>query len=240
METAVSGLLHLDSLPLGAQQDLLLTALSVAGSGLAAPLADGVLRLFERQVQLHSDSKQATPLAWRSHLLSRVLLSNAAAANSLVLGVTRMLASAAQASAFERVLTALRPFLSFVLLDPQLRTQLPLLPLQLQGALARLACSTGSTTAQRHLLALLVAHLPALHLATASGGDLAQQAAAACAAVAEVLDVVESCHEEPGALHPTAASLKLLMCASVSSSHASQCCSCQVGFNRDACLLGPP
>ena len=216
----MAALLQLDGVPPAVQQDLLLTALSVAGSGTAAPLSVGVLRLFERQLQAPNSSSQhagaATAVsggaAWRSHLLSRALLSNAATAGPLVLGVTRVLSHAAeaapgpgQARGLEPALTALRPFLSFVLLDPQLRHQLPLLPLQLHSALARLACCTGSAATQHHLLALLVAHLPALRLGafgSGSGGPGQQAAAEVAAAVGEVLDVVESCGEEPGAVRP--------------------------------------
>ena len=216
----MAALLQLNGISTSVQQDLLLTALSMAGSGTAAPLLVGVLHIFEQQLQaLNSSSQHARAaaavgrgVAWRSHLLSRALLSNSATAGPLVLGVTRLLSHAAgaapgpgQACGFEAVLAALRPFFSFVLLEPQLRHQLPLLPLQLHSALARLACCTGSSAAQHHLLALLVEHLPALRLgafASGSGGPGQQAAAEAAAAVGEVLDVLESCGEEPGAVRP--------------------------------------
>jgi len=183
-------------------QDLLLTALSVAGPATAAPLADGILRLYERQLSSRTPTTpQPQPAtAWRAHPLSRALLSNAAAAQPLVLGTARLLARAAESSgspaAFAATLAALRPFLSFLLLDPQLAAAQPLLPSMAHAALARVACCTTSSAAQLELLGLLVAHLPALRVAAGDPSG-AQQAAVA---VADVMDVVESCVEEPGAL----------------------------------------
>lgn len=194
-------------------QDLLLTALSVCGSGTAAVLAGGIIKLFERQLGAKSTTAPASA-APRSHPLYRALLSNPAAAQPLVLGAARLLTEAAEqepAASFSRCLAALRPFLSCVLLDPQLSAAQLLLPLQLHSALARVACTCSSGAAQLELLRLLAAHLPAMLLAPGDGGGSAtlgpQLAAAAAAAVAEVVEVVESCTEEPGgrALHGDAA-----------------------------------
>lgn len=178
-------------------QDLLLTALSVAGHTTAAPLADGILRLYE--CQLGSQPAASAPAAgWRANPLSRALLSNAAAAQPLVLGAARLLARAAESSsspsAFAATLSALRPFLSFLLLDPQLAAAQPLLPGGTHSALARVACCTPSPAAQLVLLRLLADHLPALRLTAGDPSDTQQ----AAAAVADVMDVLESCAEEPG------------------------------------------
>ena len=205
VEAAVQALLALPAQPVAASanspQDLLLTALSVAGPATAATLADGILRLYERQLSSRPaiTPQPQPPAAWRAHPLSRALLSNAAAAQPLVLGSARLLARAAESSgspaAFVATLAALRPFLSFLLLDPQLATAQPLLPSMAHSALARVACCTSCSAAQLELLGLLVAHLPALRV-TAGDPSGAQQAAEA---VADVMDVVESCGEEPGA-----------------------------------------
>lgn len=202
VEAAVQALLTLPAETAAAAgaspQDLLLTALSVAGPTTAAPLADGILRLYERQ--LGSQPAASAPAAgWRAHPLSRALLSNAAAAQPLVLGAARLLATVAESSssspsAFAGTLSAMRPFLSFLLLDPQVAAAQPLLPGVAHSALVRVACCTPSPTAQLELLRLLVAHLPALRL-TAGDGSSVQRAAAA---VADVMDVLESCTEEPG------------------------------------------
>ena len=181
--------------------DLLLTALSVAGPATAAVLADGILRLYERQLssRQHSSQEPQPATAWRAHPLNRAVLSNTAAAQPLVQGTARLLASAAEGTGshqqFAGTLAALRPFLSFLLLDPQLAAAQPLLPGLVHSALARVACCAPSPTAQQELLRLLVAHLPALRLACGDPSS-AQQAASA---VADVMDVLESCIEEPGA-----------------------------------------
>ena len=205
VEAAVQALLASPDEPAAAgassPQDLLLTALSVAGPATAAMLADGILRLYERQLSSRvPPSQQPQPAAaWRSHPLSRALLSNAAAAQPLVLGTARLLARAAQDAGghhqFAATLAALRPFLSLVLLDPQLAAAQPLLPGVAHSSLARVACCTASPAAQLELLRLLVAHLSALRL-VAGDASSAQQVAAA---VADVMDVLESCAEEPGA-----------------------------------------
>lgn len=215
VEAAVTALQQLPpaAAPTPAEQhDLLLTALAVAGPGTAAPLAAGILQLFERQ--LGSDSSGGgTPSqaasTYRSRPLSKALLSNAAAAQPLVLGAARLLARAAAAdggggptgrpAALHRALPALRPFLSFALLDPQLQGAQPLLAPQLYGTLARVACCATDPPAQVALLGLLVAHLPALRV-----GAGAQQQEAAVAALGEVLDVVEACSEDPGGALPLA------------------------------------
>ncbi|PRW05754.1 RST1 isoform X1 [Chlorella sorokiniana] len=77
---------------------------------------------------------------------------------------------------------------------PALAAAQPLLPGFAHSALARVACCSPSTAAQLELLQLLVAHLPALRLTARDPGG-AQQAAAA---VANVMDVLESCADEPG------------------------------------------
>ena len=78
-------------------QDLLSTALSVAGPATAAILADGILRLYELQLSSRAPpSQRPQPAAsCRAHPLSRALLSNAAAAQSLVLAAARLLARVA-------------------------------------------------------------------------------------------------------------------------------------------------
>lgn len=193
-------LLDAASLPKPAErQDLLLTALAVASPATAPPLAAGMLRPLE---QLSSGSPETAPLgAYRSHLLSKALLSNVAATQPLLLGIARLLSRAATApdaspAPLHCLLTTLRPFLSFALLDPAVAQAQPLLPLQLHGALARVAACSPSLPAQLELLRLLVAHLPALRLSATSGS--AQRQAAAAGAVGEVMDVLESCAEEPG------------------------------------------
>ena len=188
-------------------QDLLLTALAVAGPSTAPALADGMLLLCKAQLS-DSGAAHATAVtaaaaaaAWRTHPLSKALLSNAAAAQPLVMGAARLLTRSAAtgggtynaASSLPSTLAALRPFLSYVLLDPQLAAAQPLLAPQLHGALARVACCCASPAAQAELLRLLAAHLPALR---PSAGASQQEAAAA--AVADVMDVVESCTQEPG------------------------------------------
>jgi hypothetical protein len=140
VEAAVQALLALPTQPAAAhassQQDLLLTALSVAGPATAATLAGGILQLYERQLSSQPPAVAAPLLpaaAWRAHPLSRALLSNSAAAQPLVLGSARLLARAAESSGslgeLTAALSALRPFLSFLLLDPQLAAAQPLPPL---------------------------------------------------------------------------------------------------------------
>ena len=189
--------------------DLLLTALAVAGSAAAPPLAAGVLALFEQQLAAgqHPPSQQQAP-APRSHPLSRALLSNAAAAQPLLLGVARLVARSAAADAdaagasaaapsLDRLLPALRPFLGWALLDPGLAAAQPLLAPQLHGALARVAACAPSPPAQLRLLRLLAGYLPALRLPADGGGA---HAAAAAAAVTGLMDALEACAEEPGGL----------------------------------------
>lgn len=216
VEAAVQALLQADPSQLGAPpQDLLLAALAVAPAAAAPPLATGLLELFARQAagrSSHSSAASASPAAWRSHLVSKALLANPAAAQPLVLGVTRLLSRAAgqaEGGALDRMLAAVQPFLSLVLLDPALQQQHPALAPQLHGALARLACCAPSAAAEAALVRLLVSHLPALRL---QGAD---SQAAASAAVGDVLDVLESCAEEPGE-----AMLPLLY----SPLHGSVCC----------------
>jgi hypothetical protein len=189
-------LVHLQALPYSAAQDQLLTALSVAGRATASQLANGMLQLFRRQASLANFSLH-TSVTWRTHPLSKALLSNAAAVQPLVLGVARMLTrSSTQADPpFCDLLTALRPFLSCVLLDPQLAQQQPLLPTQLHGTLTRVACCTGSPAAQVELLQLLASHLPALRLLPDSGSQLE---AAASGAVCDVMELLEGCTQDPG------------------------------------------
>ncbi|KAI3425383.1 hypothetical protein D9Q98_009147 [Chlorella vulgaris] len=197
VEAGVSALVHLQALPYSAAQDQLLTALSVAGRATASQLANGMLQLFRRQASLANFSLH-TSVTWRTHPLSKALLSNAAAVQPLVLGVARMLTrSSTQADPpFCDLLTALRPFLSCVLLDPQLAQQQPLLPTQLHGTLTRVACCTGSPAAQVELLQLLASHLPALRLLPDSGSQLE---AAASGAVCDVMELLEGCTQDPGA-----------------------------------------
>ena len=209
VEAAVQALLSLPAAGptsgTAAPQDLLLTALAVAGPATAAPLAEGVLRLFELQLtSFVQPAVQPAAAAWRAHPLSRALLSNPAAAQPLLLGAARLLARAAERASsagsppspppFAATLAALRPFLSLLLLDPQLAAAQPQLPGAAHSALARVACCAPSPAAQLELLGLLAAHLPALRLAAGAPGG-AQQVAAA---LADVMDVVESCTEEPG------------------------------------------
>ena len=85
-------------------QDLLLTVLSVAGPITAAPLADGILRLSERQLGSQPAASAPAP-GWRAHPLSSALLSNAAAAQPLVLGAARLSATVAESSS-----SSLSPF----------------------------------------------------------------------------------------------------------------------------------
>ena len=207
-------------------QDQLLAALSTAGSHTVPVLADALLQLFEGQLQPATPVPPSSPApaGWRTHPLSKALLSSAGAGQPLVLGVARLLMRAAEAAAaapaavpdaavFERLLAQLRPFLSFVLLDSQLAAQHPLMPPQLRSTLARVACCTTSPAAQAQLLQFLATHLPALRLSlTAStvgasaGGTSAELEAAASAAVADVMDVVESADEDPGGACEAAAS----------------------------------
>jgi hypothetical protein len=199
-------------------QDRVLVALATAGPSTAAPLVDGLLRLFEARVAQSAQQDAAAP-SWRAHPLSRALLSSNAAAQPLVLGVARLLARAAAqpqqaasarilpaAAPWEKVLAALRPFISIVLLEPKLAARLPLLPGQSHATLARIASCVPSAAAQLDLLALLVAYLPAMRLGsdgpTAAGSPAAtaqpQGAAPVAQAVADVMEVLQSCDEEPG------------------------------------------
>jgi hypothetical protein len=180
-------------------QAQLLTALSVASAATAAPLAAGAVALF-----------QAAPsgplLPWRSHPLSKALLSSPAAGPELVAGVCRTVAAAAAAAAaaappggaaaaegLPPALAALRPFIAFVLLDPELAAQQPHLAPALRGGLVRAGCAhAAAPAAQLALLRELVRHLPAARVATA------QQQMAAEAMVGDVLDLLEACQEEPG------------------------------------------
>eukprot|EP00887_Chlorella_sp_A99_P002269 scaffold10.g2269.t1 len=178
--------------------DLLLTALSVAGPATVGPLVAGLLELFVASAAALGSQPGAPAATWRAHPLARALLAHPAAAQPLLLGVARLLGRAAAgrdgtgAAAFPALLSALAPFISWVLLDPQLSQQQPLLAPALHATLARLACSLGGAPGpQLALLALLTAHLPAWPV-----GSPAQQAAAA-AALGDVMDVVEACEEEP-------------------------------------------
>ncbi|KAL4440636.1 hypothetical protein ABPG75_003637 [Micractinium tetrahymenae] len=200
VEAAVQALSQTETKQLGAPpQDLLLAALAVAPAATAPPLANGLLQLFARQVAADSGptgAAAASAAAWRVHLLSKALLANPAAAQPLLLGVTRLLSKAADSAdgaSPDGTLAALQPFLSLVLLDPALQQQHPALAPQLHGALARLVCCILSATAQPALLHLLVSHLSALRL---QGAD---SQAAASAAVGDVMDALESCAEEPDA-----------------------------------------
>ncbi len=199
VEAAVHALLQTDPTQLGdSPQNLLLAALVVAPVTTAPPLAIGLLELFAGQPAAgggYGIAAPGTPANWRTHPISKALLANPGAAQPLVLGVTRLLlraAGSADSAVLDRTLSSLQPFLSLVLLDPALQQQHPALAHQLHGALARLASCAPSAGAQAALLRLLVAHLPALRL---QGAD---SQAAASLAVADVLDALEACAEEPG------------------------------------------
>lgn len=160
-------------------EDLLLAALAVASAVTAPPLTTGLLRLF--QATPPSSREAAAP--WRSHLLCKALLANAAAAQPLLLGVLKWVSRAAD-EAGSLVLPRLHPFLTFVALEPRLALQQPHLSLQLLSGLARLACCCRSQDARAQLLRALVALLPALPLPSE--------------AVAIIMDVVESFDGGPG------------------------------------------
>lgn len=145
----------------------------------------------------------AAPGDWRSHVLSRALQANPAAAQPLLLGVLGLLARATASKDgvpasdtsggnFSSTLAAVRPFLAFVLLSPEVAAQQPGLAAEAHASLARFACCTCSAEAQREVLALLLALLPARQARTPA------QQGAAVAAVADILDLVESYEEEPG------------------------------------------
>ena len=181
-------------------EDHLLTALAVAEPGPAAALVQGALSLFLQQALADGSAPSAARGQWRSHPLSRVLLAGPAAAQPLVLGVAGLLAAAAAAArpapgaaqrqgspiaavqlaaqaGFPAVLSALRPFLSYVLLDAALAEAQPHAAPALRAALVRLACGCGAPAAQAALLALLAAHLPAARLATPAHQAAATEAA---------------------------------------------------------------
>lgn len=191
-------------LPRHEAADLLLTSLSVASTGTAPVLADGLLCLHIAGAE-EGAAPTSVAAAWRAHPLARALLAHPAAAQPLALGVARALSRAAAGCEglprFGALLALLRPFLSWALLDPGLQAAQPLVAPLLHSALARVACGCGSNgssggegpSPQQQLLELLAAHLPAWPLATPA------QREAAAAAVADVADVLESCEEWPGA-----------------------------------------
>lgn len=183
-------------------EDHLLAALAVASAATAAPLTTGLLQLYQSaldsQPSCRDTAEAAVSVSWRSHPLCKVLLANSTAAQPLLLGVLQWVSRVADEEASDRfsvLLRSLEPFLTFVMLDPQLALQQPLLALQLFTALARLACSCRSQHAQLQLLRLLVARLPAFRLVAVS--DLPQECVAA-QALAVVMDVVETLDCEPG------------------------------------------
>ncbi|GAB4813990.1 hypothetical protein N2152v2_001036 [Parachlorella kessleri] len=137
---------------------------------------------------------------WGSHVLSRALQANPAAAQPLLQGVLRELARKAGTAAgapqsppsrFLALLAALHPFIAFVLLSPDVSQQHPALAPDLHGGLARFACCGTAQQDQQAVLALLVGLLPARLVASPV------QQGALVAAVGDILDVMESCSDEP-------------------------------------------
>lgn len=184
------------SLRLQAVSGTLILTSPAADAQSCGPLARGLLAVW------HAGAA-AAPEDWRSHVLSRALQANPAAAQPLLLGVLGLLARAAASkdgvvvsdtsgANFSSTLAAVRPFLAFVLLSPEVAAQQPGLTVEAHASLARFACCARSPEAQREVLALLVALLPARQARTPA------QQGAAVAAVADILDLIESCEEEPG------------------------------------------
>jgi hypothetical protein len=169
---------------------LLLTALAVAPAAAAAPLAGAAVALWGLQ-----PPSAAALTSCKAHPLSKALLACPAAGPELVAGACRVVAAATAGSAagITDRLDSLRPFIFMILLDPGATSQHPQLASSMHGGLVRTVAGGDAAPAAQHaVLRLLCSLLPALQMRTPAQ----QGAAAACAA--DILDLIESCIEEPG------------------------------------------
>lgn len=203
---AVTKLLEMtekNRLPHSTAQSLLLTALAVATPAAAVPLGSAAVTLWAMQL---NKAKPSSSSSWKAHLLSKCLRISPSAGPSIISGVCRLLTKAALATPgtikngpssghvdYVTILSSLRPFLCSILLDPTVSTQHSQLATTLCSSLVRTAAALdGAPAAQHAMLSLLCSFLPGLQVRTV------QQQGAAEAFVADVMELLESCQEEPG------------------------------------------
>ena len=207
-------------------QSLLLAALAVASASAVSPLAAGAVALWKDSLNHHHQQEEehvhhdhhhhrSPPMVWKSHYLSKVLLACPGAGPELSAGICKLLRQTASEEEinpikreacidFDVLLSALRPFLCFVLLEDchstspsssssSLVQQQQHLAVSLHSNLVRCAAALWQNPAAQHsLLCMLCSFLPALRVRTPG------QQMAAEAFVADVLDALEACEKEPG------------------------------------------
>lgn len=139
-------------------QSLLLTALAVASSSSAAPLTSTIVSLWHYQL-CSTDLKTASPnMPWKAHTLSRTLLASPFAGAELISSICKMLNKHAASgvgkgeedktmgtysSQFNDILSYLRPFLSFIFVDPIVSKQFSQHATNLHSSLVRTAAASS-------------------------------------------------------------------------------------------------
>ncbi len=178
-----------------AAQSLLLTALAVASPASAAPLTSALISIWH--YQLGNDS---SPVSWKSHVLSKALVASPFAGTELISSICKLLLKHAEKKkdesflTFNGVLSSLRPFFSFIFLDPTISTHYPQHATNLHSSLVRTAAAAGALAPenQHAMLRMLCSFLPALQVQSTAQ----QLFAESC--VADIMDLLEACEIEPG------------------------------------------
>ncbi|KAL4520911.1 hypothetical protein Ndes2526B_g00093 [Nannochloris sp. 'desiccata'] len=187
-----------------AAQSLLLTALTVASPASAAPLTAALVSIWHFQLSrdLTNVGNPTQNMLWKSHILSKALIASPFAGIELISSICKMLSKQILASAstedYNVVLNSLRPFLSFVFLDPTVLKQYPQHATNLHSSLVRTAAAVSRSPApvapesQHAMLRLLCSFLPTLQVQSTAQ----QLFAESC--IADIMDLLESCELEPG------------------------------------------
>jgi hypothetical protein len=197
-----------------AAQSLLLTALAVASAATAAPLTAALVSVWHWQLSNDVARSRSTTITnqnipWKSHVLSKALLASPFAGTELISSICKILSKHASVATkqenkkkiefslnfFNGVLTSLRPFFSFVFLDPTVSKQYPQHATTLHSSLVRTVAAAAALVApasQHAVLRMLCSFLPALQVQSTSQ----QLFAESC--VADIMDLLEACETEPG------------------------------------------
>ena len=190
-------------------QSLLLTALAVASPAAAVPLGSAAVSLWAIQLKSQASSSIGNSSSssffpsqtWKSHFLSKAVLASPSAGPAIVSTLCKLLTRTARPGSngskldYVTVISAVQPFLCYIILDPTASTQhSQQLSSTLCSSLVRMAASLESSAphAQHAMLRMLCSFLPALQVRTA------QQQLAAEIFVADVMELLESSQQEPG------------------------------------------
>jgi hypothetical protein len=191
-----------------AAQSLLLTALAVASFASAAPLTSALVSIWHFQlcsVHLKNTHHPTQNMIWKSHILSKALVASPFAGTALISTICKTLSTLTSASdapsqaEFKCNLNSLRPFLSFVFLDPTVSKQYPQHATNLFSSLVRTVAAAPRSSAgpvapesQHAMLRMLCSFLPALQVQSTAQ----QLFAESC--IADIMDLLEACEIEPG------------------------------------------